>query len=155
MNDNTRLTFTQLIKYGIVGVTNSLITLIVIYVCTDIIGLKLMLADVIGYIAGVINSFIFNKEWVFHSHDKKLISEASLFLTGFLVCFGLQFVTLLIIRNPMKELAITMLGSDFTFAGNSSASIGEYAAVVLGMVVYTLCNYVFNRCITFKSRPQA
>lgn len=51
MKENTKTTAIQLIKYGIVGVSNSLITLIVIFVCNEILGLKLMLSDAIGYIA--------------------------------------------------------------------------------------------------------
>ena len=105
-----RTTMVQLIKYGIVGVSNSLITLAVILVCNELLGLKLMLADVIGYIAGVINSFIWNKNWVFKSHNHRLRYEMSLFLIGFLLCFGLQFLTVLVLRNPMKALDITLLG---------------------------------------------
>ena len=90
-----KTTTIQLIKYGIVGVSNSLITLIVIFLCDEVIGMKLMLADVIGYIAGLINSFVWNKNWVFKSHNKQLHREVLLFVVGFLVCFGLQFVTVL------------------------------------------------------------
>ncbi|MGM9803924.1 MAG: GtrA family protein [Muribaculaceae bacterium] len=152
MNDNTRTTAIQLIKYAIVGVSNSLITLVVIFVCNELLGLKLMLADTIGYIAGVINSFIWNKEWVFKTHDTKILKEAFLFLSGFLLCFGLQFITLLIIRNPMKDFSIGLLGTDFTMCSLDAAAIGEYAAVLIGMVVYTLCNYIFNRLITFRTK---
>ena len=139
----TKATTIQLIKYGLVGVSNSLITLIVIFVCNDLIGMKLMLADVIGYVAGLINSFIWNKNWVFKSHNRRLRNEMVLFFVGFLVCFGLQFLTVLLLRNPMKTLDISLMGI-------SSDAIGEYAAVCLGMVVYTLSNFVYNRCITFR-----
>lgn len=152
MKDNTKTTAIQLIKYGIVGVSNSLITLIVIFLCNEILGLKLMLSDTLGYIAGVINSFIWNKEWVFKTHDTKVIKEACLFTGGFLLCFGLQFVTLLIIRNPMKELSIDVLGNDFTLFGLDANAIGEYAGVIVGMVVYTLSNFIFNRCVTFRKK---
>ena len=152
MNNNTRTTAIQLLKYAIVGVSNSLITLIVIFICNEILALKPMLDDTIGYIAGVINSFIWNNEWVFKTHDTKILKEAFPFLGGFLLCFGLQFVTLLIIRNPMKDLAVATLGSDFTLCGMDITSIGEYAAVIIGMAVYTLSNYAFNRCITFRKR---
>lgn len=143
VNQKAKTTTIQLLKYGLVGVSNSLITLIVIFICNDIIGLKLMLADVIGYVAGLINSFIWNKNWVFKSHNHKLRYEMSLFLVGFLVCFGLQFLTVLVLRNPMKALDISLFGIP-------SDTIGEYLAVCLGMVVYTLSNYVYNRCVTFK-----
>lgn len=72
MKQNTKTTAVQLIKYGLVGVSNSLITLIVIFVCNELLGMKLMLADVIGYITGVVNSFIWNKTWVFKSHNHRL-----------------------------------------------------------------------------------
>lgn len=152
MKDNTKTTAIQLIKYGIVGVSNSLITLIVIFLCNEILGLKLMLSDTLGYIAGVINSFIWNKEWVFKTHDTKVLKEAGLFTGGFLLCFGLQFVTLLIIRNPMKSMSIGLLGTDFTIFGLDANAIGEYAGVIIGMVVYTLSNFVFNRCVTFRKK---
>ncbi|MBS7375686.1 MAG: GtrA family protein, partial [Muribaculaceae bacterium] len=83
-----RTTMVQLIKYGIVGVSNSLITLIVIFLFNSVLNLSLLLADVVGYVAGVINSFIWNKQWVFKTHDTKLVKEMSLFVTGFLICFG-------------------------------------------------------------------
>lgn len=151
MKENTKTTAIQLIKYGIVGVSNSLITLIVIFVCNEILGLKLMLSDAIGYIAGVINSFIWNKKWVFQTHDTKVLREMSLFVGGFLLCFGLQFVTLLVVRNPLKDLAVDLLGNDFTMFSLNAQSVGEYAGVIIGMVVYTLSNYIFNRCVTFRN----
>lgn len=113
-----------------------------IFLCNEIIGLKLMLADVIGYIAGLINSFIWNKKWVFKSHNR-IEKEMALFIGGFLICFGLQFVTVLVLRDPMKALEINILGID-------SDTFGEYVAVCVGMVVYTLSNYAYNRFVTFK-----
>ena len=143
MKQNTKTTAVQLIKYGLVGVSNSIITLIVIFVCNELLGMKLMLADVIGYIAGVVNSFIWNKTWVFKSHNHRLRYEMTLFAVGFLLCFGLQFLTVLVLRNPMKALEISLFGI-------SSDVVGEYAAVCIGMVVYTLSNFIFNRCLTFR-----
>lgn len=138
-----KTTTIQLVKYGLVGVSNSLVTLVVIYLCDEILGLKLMLADVIGYIAGLINSFIWNRKWVFKTHSRRLHMEFGLFIIGFLVCFGLQFVTVLLLRDPMKALDISIFGM-------SPDTVGEYAAVCVGMVVYTLSNYIYNRFVTFK-----
>ena len=124
--EQAKITSIQLLKYGLVGISNSLITL----------------ADVIGYIAGLINSFIWNKKWVFKSHNR-IEKEMALFIGGFLICFGLQFVTVLVLRDPMKALEISILGID-------SDTFGEYVAVCVGMVVYTLSNYAYNRFVTFK-----
>ena len=43
----------------------------------------------------------------------------------------------------MKALEISILGID-------SDTFGEYVAVCVGMVVYTLSNYAYNRFVTFK-----
>ena len=139
-----RTTMVQLIKYGIVGVSNSLITLIVIFLFNSVLNLSLLLADVVGYVAGVINSFIWNKQWVFKTHDTKLVKEMSLFVTGFLI-----------ITQPTIAIAETSLGSDFSAFGMSAKEVGEYAAVIIGMVVYTLSNYIFNRFVTFKAKKEA
>ena len=144
MKKQAKKTSIQLIKYGIVGISNSLLTLIVIFICNDLLHMKLMLADVLGYIVGLINSFIWNKNWVFKSHNRKVKHEIILFLTGFGICFGLQFITVwaLISFTGIKEI--------FMF-GLSAPNLGEYISVCIGMGVYTVCNYIYNRFITFKS----
>lgn len=63
----------QFIRFGIVGIINTLITLIVIYFLQEILHVKYTISNFIGYIAGVVNSFFWNKLWVF----KKLIVTLS------------------------------------------------------------------------------
>ena len=68
----------QFLKFIVVGVLNTLISLSVIYVLMLFeVGYKY--ANLFGYIAGVTNSFIFNKTWVFKS-DKNMIKEMFMFL---------------------------------------------------------------------------
>ena len=57
----------QFIRYLLVGVINTLVTLIVIYVCKSILDINQWVSNAIGYVAGLINSFIWNKNWVFKS----------------------------------------------------------------------------------------
>lgn len=144
MKKQAKKTSIQLIKYGIVGISNSLLTLIVIFICNDLLGLKLMLADILGYIVGLINSFVWNKKWVFKSHNKKVKHEIILFLTGFVICFGLQFLTVwtLISFTCIKDISVF---------GLAAPNFGEYIAVCIGMAVYTISNYVYNRFITFRA----
>ena len=55
-------TVRQAIKYGIVGVSNTLITALVIWVMMKGLHCSDVLSNVVGYIAGVVNSFIWNKQ---------------------------------------------------------------------------------------------
>lgn len=141
--EEIKKTSIQLIKYGLVGVSNSLITLAVIYVFNAIIGINILVADVIGYVAGIINSFVWNKQWVFKSHNHRIKREIGLFFFGFLICFALQWLALwvLVTFTPIRDISAF---------GIKVPEFGDYLAVCFGMVIYTLSNYLYNRFITFK-----
>ena len=117
----------QFIRFGIVGIINTLITLIVIYFLQEILHVKYTISNFIGYIAGVVNSFFWNKLWVFKKLNSNFIREAILFLG---ICYGIQFISLLILVEILY--------------------VPDSWAQLLSMIVYTLCNFIMNRCITFK-----
>ena len=118
----------QFLKFIVVGVLNTLISLSVIYVLMLFeVGYKY--ANLFGYIAGVTNSFIFNKTWVFKS-DKNMIKEMFMFLIVFVICFGLQYVILLTLVE--------------------TCGINKYLSQLLAMGSYTVANFILNRLITFK-----
>lgn len=123
-------TLWQLIRFGIVGVINTLITLIVIYVLQELLHVKYTVANLVGYIAGVINSFFWSKLWVFKKLNSNFMREAVLFLVSFGICYGIQFVALLILVETLH--------------------MADTWAQLVSMVVYTLCNFALNKCITFK-----
>ncbi len=123
-------TFWQLVRFGIVGIMNTLITLIIIYILQEICFVDYKIANAIGYIAGVINSFFWNKLWVFKKLNSNFIPEIALFLISFGTCYGVQFIALLILVEGLQ--------------------IPDMWAQLLGMVIYTLCNFTLNKFITFK-----
>ncbi|MEG2219727.1 MAG: GtrA family protein [Muribaculaceae bacterium] len=145
MKKQVKTTTIQLIKYGLVGISNSLLTLVVIFLCNDILNINLFIADILGYVVGLINSFIWNKNWVFKSHSNSVRIEMILFLIGFGICFGLQFLTVwgIVTFTTVKEMSVI---------GISAPAFGEYLAVCIGMVVYTICNYIYNRFVTFRQK---
>lgn len=132
----------QFVKYCIVGVLNTLVTLGVIYICKSFLGWNLYLSNVLGYIAGVVNSFLCNKSWVFKS-DGSYMREAIRFIVGFLVCYLLQLWVVWAIT------AKSIIGQyDFGIAGVVISGYG--IATLVGNVVYTLANFVYNRMVTFR-----
>lgn len=135
-------TLVQLVKYGIVGVMNTLVTIVVIFVCKAILGINPWVSNAIGYIAGVVNSFLWNKKWVFKSRNG-YVAEAVKFLIGFLPCYLVQLaaVWLLTECTPLGDMTWTIGG--FTFGGYGVATL-------IGMVVYTIANFLYNRYITFR-----
>ncbi|MDE7153102.1 MAG: GtrA family protein [Muribaculaceae bacterium] len=142
MELNSRQTAIQFTKYAMVGVINTLVTLALIFIFKTLLGVNEYVSNAIGYVGGVINSFLWNKKWVFKSH-KGMGKEAVKFLIGFLFCYGVQF------------LAVWVL-NEHTFLGNLLIDLGFYTvsgygiATIIGMVLYTLLNFLYNRLVTFR-----
>lgn len=144
MSDNeAKKTFIQLLKYGIIGISNTLITLAVFYVVNTLLGYGYALANTLGYVLGVVNSFVWNRTWVFRTQGN-VLREASLFVLGFIVCYALQMgFSQWLLTTPLADVQLSWLPMKNT---------GNNIIMCLSMVVYTLANYVYNRFVTFKQK---
>ena len=145
--DEARQTGIQLLKYCVIGVLNTLITLVVFYVLNTKMGLAYGISNVVGYIFGVINSFLWNRNWVFKI-KQNFLREALLFGCGFALCWLLQGgVSLLLLEGfGWKNLPCDII----PFIPMEKA--GQNIVMLIAMVVYTLANYIYNRTITFRDR---
>lgn len=135
-------TITQLFRYGIVGAMNTMLTLAIIYLCKSILGISPMLSNIIGYAAGLVNSFLWNKKWVFNSH-KGYTREAVKFVSGFALCFAAQFLIVYILAYH------TSLACRLWHLGPVALS-GYGVATLIGMMFYTTANYLYNRLFAFR-----
>ena len=142
--NGTLTTLIQLAKYGIIGVSNTLITLVAFYLINTVAGVSENVANVVGYILGLINSFVWNRNWVFKTNNDWR-REALLFAIGFGICFALQFALFyyLLHCTDIVNLQLSWLPMKKT---------GENVAMCISMVVYTLANYCYNRFVTFKQK---
>lgn len=137
-----RKTLIQFTKYAMVGVMNTLVTLILIFIFKTLFGIDEYVSNAIGYVGGLINSFFWNKKWVFRS-QRGMWKEAFKFVLGFLICYGIQL------------LAVWAL-NEHTFLQTVLFNIGFYTvsgyaiATLIGMLLYTLLNFLYNRLVTFR-----
>jgi putative flippase GtrA len=58
----------QFVKFGIVGVANTLLTFAVYTLLLKVFGVWYLAASAIGFIVGTINSFLLNRRWTFREH---------------------------------------------------------------------------------------
>lgn len=135
-------TFFQFIKYALVGCLNTGITLFVIFVCKSLLDLNPYIANVLGYTAGLINSFFWNKTWVFKSKNG-YSKEAIKFVVGFGVCYSIQLLVVFLLNSTTFANCQWNLFDIFTISGYGVATL-------IGNVVYTLANFIYNRFVTFK-----
>lgn len=121
--------FAQFVKYGLVGVVNTLLTFST-YWLFKAVGLNIDAANLLSYGAGMVCSFVLNKLWTFRAHGHGWGRELAVFVGGAGLCWLLQW-------------------------GAFRAFITwwpEVVAQVAGMAVYTLLNFFFNKLITFKHK---
>ena len=120
----------QLLKYGLVGVLNTLVTLLSIFVLMKLLNVSYIISNAAGYLFGFTNSFVLNKIWTFRSKGP-VGREGILFIAIFLICYGIQLICLLF----FKEIVYIRIE----------------VATIMAMVVYTGLNFLGNKFITFRS----
>lgn len=124
-------TVKQAIKYGIVGVGNTVITAVVIWVMMKGLGCSDVVSNIVGYAAGVVNSFIWNKQWTFRASDAGWVASAVRFGVVFGVCYLLQLGLMLYLQRHL--------------------AIDPYYNQLIAMAFYTVINFVMNKFYTFKA----
>lgn len=120
----------QALKYGLVGVGNTLLTAVVIWVMMKMLGASDVVSNITGYAAGVVNSFVWNRQWTFKSNSGWGAS-ALRFGGVFAVCYLLQLLFLLYL--------------------NKTLAIDPYYNQLIAMAFYTVINFMMNKFYTFKS----
>lgn len=90
MSAQQRAVVSQFMRYVCVGIMNTCITLVVIFSCKSVLGVNPWVSNALGYVAGFLNSFIWNKLWVFHSKNNAL-REGIKFIGGFMLTMDSSF----------------------------------------------------------------
>lgn len=121
--------FRQAIKFGIVGVGNTLITALVIWIMLKVCGFSDYVSNITGYGIGVLNSFVWNRCWTFHSAAGWRRSAVR-----FGIVFGISY---------LFQLGVL-------FVLNATSGIDPYYNQLLAMVFYTIANFTLNKIYTFK-----
>lgn len=119
----------QFIKFALVGVLNSAIQYLVFFFLYSLTGTQYLLASIIGYVAGMTNSYILNRRWTFGSRSQQMIAELCRFVAVNVISLGVN------------------LGLLFLLV--STAVMTPQWAQVLAMTGSTLVNFVLNKVWTF------
>lgn len=122
-------TFKQFIKFGLVGVSNTLISLGTYYLLY-FLGINYLIANTIGFVVSVLNSYYWNNKYVFKKtqsgHLKPLIKTFLSYGSTFLLSTFLLFVM------------VQHLG------------ISEVIAPIITLVITIPLNFLINKFWAFK-----
>ena len=120
----------RILRFAIVGTSNALIAAVVIWLLMDVLDCNYLWSNVAGYVASLINNFVWSKYWVFSARQGKFMQEIPLFLLAFGCAYATQFLFLLLLVEGI--------------------GLNEYLGQFLGLFVYGAVNFLMNKKITFR-----
>src|SRR3984957_10668996 len=120
----------QFVKFGIVGVSNTLLTLVVYTVLLKVFGVWYLAASAIGFVAGAVNGFLLNRRWTFKEHVGVRSTPVK---WGVVQTCGLA----------VDEVLLYVLVHD--------AHLDKLVAQVCATAVVTVTTFFVNRAWTFKT----
>lgn len=127
MSVHKNLLDTSVVRYGLVGVANTLFGLTLIY-CAVFVGLGDVLANLFGYTCGFLLSFKLNSKWTFRYQGRLLPA----FYTFCAV----------ILASYLLNLSIVMMAIHLM-------DVNSYIAQAMGIIPYTVASYLGCRILVF------
>lgn len=121
----------QFVKFGIVGIFSTIIDWGIFYLLNLVFGVYYLTAKVLSFLVAVINSFIWNRRWTFHSQNQNRGKEFTKFLIIALV--GLS------VNALIMYLAVSIFHTR------------KIVGLIFATGIVTFWNFLANKYYTFKS----
>lgn len=129
--DFTDREISKFIKFGIVGILNTLINW-TIFAILNFLGMYYIISNIIAYVIATINSYIWNSKWVFKykGEDKKETTGKFILLN----LFGLSLNTVIL------YLFVDLM------------RFNKLIALVITTIIVMIINYILNKVWVFKEK---
>jgi putative flippase GtrA len=123
----------QFLKFGIVGVSNTLLTFLVYTLLLKVFGVWYIAASAVGFVVGATNGFMLNRRWTFAGHVGDSLTPVRWAVVqgcGLGVNLGLLYLLV------------------------HDARLDELLAQAFATVVVTISTFFVNRAWTFRHEPE-
>lgn len=129
MSDEQKKSFMQFVKFCLVGLSNTAISLIVYYVFVFINKDLYMIGNAVGFVVSVLNSYFWNSKFVFKKDNERIKTIIKTFLA-----YGTNLI----------------IGSLLLFVFVEVCNMSEFVAPLLNLVITIPLNYVLNKFWVMK-----
>lgn len=142
----------QLIKFGLIGVSNTLIDFLIASALNALFGIY-YLAKIVGYACGIANSYFWNSRWTFREERRRDAREIVSFIAVNLVTLGLSLLLQWIFRDKLQLGAWWMrtLGENFL----TKLLNGERFCLLLATGIALIVNFLGNKLLVFRKKEQS
>jgi len=122
----------QVVKFGIVGVSNIIADVAVYWLFTRFVHLYYILASIISFLAANVWSYFWNRRWTFRDNSRAVIRQYLKFLTANIVAILLDIGILFILVNFLR--------------------LDDILAKIIASIVVGLINFTLNKKWAFSSK---
>lgn len=126
----------RFLKFMVVGVVNTVVGTAVMFVMYNVFHQSYWISSASNYVVGSILSYFLNKYFTFES-KKKSLSQVLKFVLNISLCY--------LVAYGIAKPAVTWM-----LQGQQGA-LRDNLAMVVGMVLFTLLNYIGQRAYVFKT----
>jgi putative flippase GtrA len=123
----------QFVKFGVVGVSNTLLTFAVYTLLLKAFGVWYLAASAIGFVLGAINGFLLNRRWTFSGHVGDSLTP---------------------VRWGVVQGCGLALNEALLYVLVHHASLDKLLAQACATVAVTVSTFFVNRAWTFRMHPE-
>ena len=98
----------QFVKFGVVGISNTLLALAIYYVLVLVFGIHYILSNAIAFVISVLNAYYWNSKYVFKQARPNVKSQ----IARIFMVYGLSFI----VGTAMMYIIVEVLGISEVFA---------------------------------------
>lgn len=128
-NEKIIVIIKQFLKFGIVGVSNTLISLIIYYTLVYF-KCNYIIANAIGFIISVLNAYYWNKHYVFKNKNQSKLKE----IIKVYFSYGITFVLSTVLLYEMVDVL----------------HVSKYIAPIINLCITVPLNFILNKLWAFK-----
>lgn len=130
--------YRQFIKFGVVGITGTLIDLGVYNLLALLFGFNIYFARTISFVLAATNNYILNRKWTFRNKNKNVAKQFFKFFLISLIGLGLN----LIIMKFCQKLVVNV----------QNEFLKLNIPVLIAIVIVLFWNFFINKYWTFKEK---
>ena len=148
-NEEAKKTLWQMAKFAIVGVLNTLVDFAVFQTLNLTLG-WVYAAQVLGYTAGIINSYLWNSNWTFREQRTRSLRELVLFLLVNIASLGVSLGMIWLLKDGFgitNEWVASWMPKAI-----SGFIKGDTVCKLIATVFAIAVNYLGNRLFVFKKQ---
>lgn len=119
----------QFVKFGIIGVTNTLISLSVYYLLIGV-NVQYIIAYTMGFLISVVNAYYWNRRYVFKSYSQRQIFA--------------------FLRSIMSYFSTFCVGSVLLFVMVNDFGISNRIAPIINLAFTIPANFILNKIWVFR-----